>query len=64
MAEAVRSHSTIFFSKVPLSESEVVRAHVVFQDIIRYQRLVDARIFIGLQMNQGIFGHALVRGLL
>jgi hypothetical protein len=41
-----------------------VRAYVVFQDVIRYQGLVDARIFIRLQMNQGLLGHALVRGLL
>jgi hypothetical protein len=64
MAEAVRSHSTRSFSRVPLSNLEDVKAHVVFQDVIRYQGFVDARIFIGLQMNQGFFRHALVRGLL
>jgi hypothetical protein len=63
MAEAVRSHSTISFSKIPPSIREVVRAHIVFEDIIRDQGFVDTRVFIGLQMYQSIFRDTLVRRL-
>jgi hypothetical protein len=52
------------FQQSPSLQLEIPRAYVVFQDIIRYQGLVDTRIFIGFQMNQGLFGHALVRSLL
>ncbi len=63
MAEAVRSHSTVLFSKISPSKGEVVRAHIVFEDIIRDQGLVDTRVFIGLQMYQSIFRDTLVRRL-
>ncbi len=39
-------------------------AYVVLEDIIRNQGFVDARIFVGLQMNEGLLRHALMRGFL
>jgi hypothetical protein len=39
-------------------------AHIVFEDIIRNQGLVDTRILVGLEMDESFFRHALMCDLL
>ena len=38
--------------------------YVVLQDIVRYRRLVHARILVGLEMYKRLFGDVFVQGSL
>ena len=62
MAVIRRPHSTIPSQSIGILQagSETKGTYVVFEDISRYERSVDARVFVGFEVDERVFRDTLM----